>query len=574
MINKRQIATLIIALATLFICSNPVHADNPPRKILTGWIPYYSKTGLSSAVVNADLIDDVSPFWYSLTGETKIVDQYATGNPSIPISVPIATLRSMNLKIIPTITDGTSKGVLAKLLNSNTSRANIINTITSLINQYNYDGIDLDFENFAFVDGNTSWPTTAPLWTQFVKELSATLHAQNKLLSITSPVAFNPASGKRGYYVYSWPDIAPFIDRLRIMAYDYSVATAGPIGPITWAEDAVKYAITVMPASKVYVGIAGYGRDWITKVDGICPADVANVIKVGAKAATFVMRDAQNLAASYGATPIWDEKTGENTFTYKKTYIGTTNTGLATQCTATRTAWYMDAKSFSLRANLVAKYRIGGVAEWTLGMEDQSAAQAIRDLAKTIAPDVVNARLDSDLQMTQLGQVITFTGGFALPDTTPLKGLPFRIESKNSVLDWHPIYTGISNDDGSVKISGIFGENSSIRLVSDGTWERLASQSQIRELKVARLISWSAPSSIKRGVTYAVKGQLQPKAAGVNVKLVINGASIGGAISDIDGRFTIPITYDKLGIINVKLSIDGEARYAEANTSLSQILVR
>ena len=84
----------------------------------------------------------------------------------------------MNFKIIPTITDGTAKGVLAKLLASNSSRSNIISTIVALVNQYNYDGIDLDFENFAFLDGNTTWPTTAPLWVQFVKELSQALHTQ------------------------------------------------------------------------------------------------------------------------------------------------------------------------------------------------------------------------------------------------------------------------------------------------------------------------------------------------------------------------------------------------------------
>ena len=179
---RSRVFALILALLTSNFAITTAQADNPPRKILTGWIPYYSKTGLSSAVVNADIIAEVSPFWYSLTKENKILDQYATGNPSIPISTPIATLRSMNFKILPTITDGTSKGVLAGLLAKPTSRANIIQTILALINQYGYDGIDLDFENFAFVDGNTTWPTTAPLWTNFVIELSTALHAQNKLL--------------------------------------------------------------------------------------------------------------------------------------------------------------------------------------------------------------------------------------------------------------------------------------------------------------------------------------------------------------------------------------------------------
>ena len=220
-------------------------------------------------MTNAEIISEVSPFWYALASASKITDQYSIGNPSVPISVPIATMRSMNFKIIPTITDGTGKGALAKFLAIDASRASIIQNIISLINQNNYDGIDLDFENFAFVDGNTTWPTTAPLWTQFIKELSTALHAQNKILSITSPVAFDPATGKKGYYVYSWPAISNYIDRLRIMAYDYSVATAGPIGPINWTEAAVSYAASVISPSKIYIGIPAYGRDWVTNVSGI-----------------------------------------------------------------------------------------------------------------------------------------------------------------------------------------------------------------------------------------------------------------------------------------------------------------
>jgi spore germination protein YaaH len=139
------------------------------------------------------------------------------------------------------------------------------------VNKYSFDGIDLDFEGFAFVDGNTTWPKTAPNWVLFVKELSVALRAQQKLLSISAPYAFNPAEKQKGYYVYSWAQIASSIDRLRIMTYDYSVAKPGPIGPISWTEKTLQYAISIMPASKVFIGLPGYGRDWITSVAGTCP---------------------------------------------------------------------------------------------------------------------------------------------------------------------------------------------------------------------------------------------------------------------------------------------------------------
>ena len=325
------------------------YAENPqPRKIYSGWIPYYSvKTSLPAALNNSDLIKEVMPFWYTLkysNSKVSIIDLYTPANPSIPISQPLATMRSAGMTIIPTITDGTDKLVLSNLLSTDSGRTLAVSAILDLVTQNNFDGIDLDFENFAFVDGNTSWDKTKPYWVLFVKQLSDTLHAQGKLLSITSPYLLDPATGKKGYYVYAWAEIASYIDRLRIMTYDYSVAKPGPIGPITWTENTLKYAVSIMPASKVFVGLAGYGRDWVTKVDGICPADVAKTVSPSAKAATFIMSNAANLAAGYSATINYDDNYQEATFTYQKVYNGNTATGLSTSCTATRVAWYQDAR--------------------------------------------------------------------------------------------------------------------------------------------------------------------------------------------------------------------------------------
>jgi spore germination protein YaaH len=178
------------------------------------------------------------------------------------------------------------------------------------------------------------------------------------LLSVSTPYVWNPNEKQKGYFVYAWADIAPYIDRLRIMTYDYSVSKVGPIGPLAWTERTVKYAVSIMPASKVYIGVPGYGRDWVTAVNGVCPANLANSVKPGAKAATFVMRNALSLAETYGTTPTYNEQFGESTFTYQKTYNGQTATGLATSCTATRTAWYQDARGWEARAAMVDKYRL------------------------------------------------------------------------------------------------------------------------------------------------------------------------------------------------------------------------
>ena len=61
-------------------------------------------------------------------------------------------------------------------------------------------------------------------------------------------------------------------------------------------------------------------NDWVVKVDGVCPSDVAKTITPSAKAATFIMSNAATLAAGYGATITYNEAFQEATFTYQKTY--------------------------------------------------------------------------------------------------------------------------------------------------------------------------------------------------------------------------------------------------------------
>ena len=135
------------------------------------------------------------------------------------------------------------------------------------------------------------------------------------------------------------------------MTYDYSTSKPGPIGPLEWTEATVAYAATLMPPSKVWLGVPGYGRDWITKVTGKCPATYAKLIKAGAKAAVFAANKGTELASTYGATPVYSEKMGEVTFTYEKTYTEGT-----ASCTATRVAWYQNSRAYLARMELVAKH--------------------------------------------------------------------------------------------------------------------------------------------------------------------------------------------------------------------------
>lgn len=558
-----RIGLALILFSSLLSVPSAQAEENVPRKILTGWIPYYSmKTALPAALNNTDLIKEVMPFWYTLKYSTKskkssITDLYTPANPSIPMSVPLAAMRSANLQIIPTITDGTEKGVLAGLLKESASRTQVVSTIMNLVRTNNFDGIDIDFEGFAFVDGNTSWKATAPAWVAFIKELSVALRAENKILSIATPYVLDPAGKQKGYFVYAWAEIASSIDKLRIMTYDYSVAKVGPIGPLEWTERTVQYAISIMPASKVFVGVPGYGRSWVTAVNGVCPANVAKSAKVGAKAATFVMRDATTLAATYGATPTYDEKFGEVTFSYEQVYNGTTASGLATSCTASRTAWYQDTRSWATRAALVNKYRIGGITAWTLGMEEPLAMEAIRNVAKEIAPDQVSVLATIDKSSVNYGKPVEVSAQFTIKDKSPLANLPVRIEGKSLGQEsWRLLSTAVTDLEGKVKKSILLGRSTTIRVISDASWERTEGISAELPIEIGRELFVDAPTSIKAGSEFVITGSIRPRTSGAIIR-----------IEKLSGKSWVPLEFpieptDPQGNFSVKISGQGRGIFA------------
>ena len=569
--RKSKIALLTAFL--LFSTTIPASAENPPRRILSGWLPDYSLSrNLPTVEGNLDLLRDVSPFWYGLTGGMNVKDKYALGRYTTPKEQVIARLKSNNIILLPTITDDNGRLVLANLLANESSRNTIVQNLKALVLKQNYDGIDLDFETFYTKDGRSTWPALKPNWIAFIKQLSGELRSQNKLLSVTTPPDFAKETKRAGNSVYSWSEIGPYIDRLRIMAYDFSTTSPGPIGPLAWTEDAVKYAVTQMPASKVFLGIPGYGRDWVTKVDGVCPTAFASSVVVGAKAAV-VMREALNLATNNKAVPTYNSTHAESTFTYTKTYMDPTNSAIA--CTATRKVWFPDEKSYAARTNLVGKYRLGGIAVWTFGMENAAAMSAVREIAKSIAPDQVIGTISTDLSEISYGSTFNLAATFKLPDKTPVAALNVRFEIKNSNdSNWRSLAAGITDATGAISVPVVIGQKSLIRLVSEGSWERIEGITTEKSISVVPKVILPLPTSIKVGATYPISGQIMPNAQGIKLSVLQDGKSIGSFTTDTNGSFNFAITPTTPGIHIYQIAIEAGVKNSAGSSELFTVLVR
>lgn len=329
----------------------------PGHPALTGWIPPWQAPAATSAVLeHTQLFDEASPFIWTAKARA---DSVVVSTRSTPGTTPAQIrdeLQAAGINVLPTVVDGSGADKMAALLADPARRADLVRRLTDKVTTGGYDGLDVDFEAFAFQDGSASWPTTRPNWVAFVAELAAALHAEDKLLSVTTPSIYDSGrTAASGYWVYDWAGISEHIDRLRIMTYDYSTRSPGPIGPLGWTKKVVQHASTVVDPAKIELGVGIYGRNWVTDVAGSCPSGTP------LSRLTVTPRQALDLAQRRNVAVTYDLVRGESTFTYTVRY----GSG-AKQCTVTRTVWFTDSQSLMDRAQLAMDLGIRGVTLWTV----------------------------------------------------------------------------------------------------------------------------------------------------------------------------------------------------------------
>jgi len=407
-VGRRTVVAAVVAIA-LAVGVMPANAatTTPPRRIMSGWLPYWTTAQSTQRVLaNADLFNEVSPFWFSavtsgsgltITSQVDAATRASTG----------AQLEARGISVVPTITDGTRPGVMAAELRGAKSRSALVAQLVSLTNQPHVDGVDLDWENFAFRDGHASWPTTRPAWITFITSLGAALHKRHKILAVTTPPLYDAGQTvSSGYWVYAWAPIASSIDRLRIMTYDYHTDVPGPIAPFNWVDKVAAFAVTQVPAGKVELGVAAYGRDWVARqadgslnASGICP--VNNPPDLNSHEFPSVL--VPSILSAHGLTTKnvrWDSLSQERTFTFVKVYSGLDSAHKKTSCRIVHEVWYDDVSSALSRSRLVYRYHLRGLAQWTVGGEAVALWPELRAYARSIAPALTKISLSAPVDVT------------------------------------------------------------------------------------------------------------------------------------------------------------------------------
>jgi hypothetical protein len=350
-------ALVVACLLVLVLRRTGQEATTTSR--VDAWAPYWTlEASLPELPERAGQLREISPFWFTATGaDTIVVDPHAPAGLTREF---LAAAKRSGARVVPSIVDGLPPGGMAALLADPASRARHVDALADFAASGDYAGLDIDYEQFAFADDRSTWSTTRPNWVAFVEELAERLHSDGRTLTVSVPPIYDAGRTEdSGYWVYDYGAIAPLVDRIRIMAYDYSTDEVGPIAPLDWVQQAIDGAKEATgDPSKLVLGVPVYGYNWVVSTTGTCPAGEAD----GRTSVTA--RSAADLAARRAAVPVYDKVTGEWSFSYELT-LGEGSTS----CTQRRVVRYVDARGAAERSRLAAEAGLDGVAIWALGNE-------------------------------------------------------------------------------------------------------------------------------------------------------------------------------------------------------------
>jgi len=232
------------------------------------------------------------------------------------------------------------------LLRSASARRRFVSAVTDVVAREGWDGVVLDLENLA-PDARTTYP-------RLVRDLDQALGYRR--LDVTIPAATDAhADDLQPYDVGA---LARHADGIVVMAYDEHDPTgvAGPVAGMPWVRQVLAVSESMVPRSKLLLGLAGYGYAWTA----------------AGQATDVTVAQAQAIQHERSATAQWDPDQQE----WHVRAAG-------------QDVWYEDAAAVATRAHLAVDDGLAGVALWRVGSEEPSTLDQLpAPVAGTAIPSV------------------------------------------------------------------------------------------------------------------------------------------------------------------------------------------
>jgi GH18 family chitinase len=201
-----------------------------------------------------------------------------------------------NVKVLVSIggwNDGNDSNFVA-LASDTTRRTTFVNAVINMVNQYNLDGVDIDWE---FPDPGTE----SANYSLLMNQLGSALHSRGKLLTAAVVAEGGMGDGVRN-------DVFDNVDFLNLMAYD---ANNGNHSPYSYAVQSINYwSNRGLPADKIVLGVPYYARPSWAAYRDIVARNSANACRDSDGSDYWngipTIRQKAQLARNYGGIMTWE----------------------------------------------------------------------------------------------------------------------------------------------------------------------------------------------------------------------------------------------------------------------------
>ena len=219
----------------------------------------------------------------------------------------------------------------AVLMSSTSTRKKLIENLMKEADTYGFDGFNLDFESLKAEAG--------PHYVQFIREMSVSCRKKGLVLSVDNYVP-SPYTA-----FYNRKEQGIVADYVIVMAYDehYAGGEAGSVASISYVKEGIENTLKEVPKEKVIGGVPFYTRVWTQSASG-------TVSKA------YGIKDAVKWAEENGVELTWQEDLGQ--------YYGETEGEAGKQ-----QVWMEEERSLALKAEVMEKNDLAGIACWKLGFE-------------------------------------------------------------------------------------------------------------------------------------------------------------------------------------------------------------
>ena len=173
--------------------------------------------GADSLLANADVIDIVFPFWFTPDAEGRILVRAGDNWRD-----QVAAWKAAGLVVVPSVF-ATHSAYLSDVF-----VGDHIAELVALVEDNDFDGLDLDYEEFPL--------STKDAFSSFVERLGAELRTRGKILSVTVHAKTEADPPYPSAAAQAWPRLAAAAAMFNVMTYDWTNRTEPPrpIAPRSW----------------------------------------------------------------------------------------------------------------------------------------------------------------------------------------------------------------------------------------------------------------------------------------------------------------------------------------------------